>query len=392
MATTQSAVRTESSSLRELGSNENGAMLIMGVFMATFVVAMLYYVAGIGETIVYRERMQDAADSGAMAGAVFLARGMNLIVMMNITLASVFAVLVSAWTAYYLILSAFGLAAAECDPPWVWRGCIPAICLLISLAPACRKISDAEDIVSDVASATRTVSRNAATLVPIAAIAVVVVVEGTTSDFQPPVTAGVGILGSFDNLPVEDDPSPPVCDYTSYPWGGYNGSRPSSLLNALHGWELAKDVAICGDSYVDEAAASALGWELLSCLIAESEVDNKPQRVKSGDNLGGDAFQFRTLMIGEPPYGTGTDNANEKRVAVATWGHTASGASWSSLNALTRFSFAQSEFYWDGEEDRVRWMWEFKWRARLRRFHPSDSFCSAMGSTVCGMLSDSVVH
>ena len=55
--------RTSGRSAGAIVRNENGAMMIIGVFMATFVVAMLYYVAGIGETIVYRERMQDAADS-----------------------------------------------------------------------------------------------------------------------------------------------------------------------------------------------------------------------------------------------------------------------------------------------------------------------------------------
>ncbi|NOY90384.1 MAG: hypothetical protein GXP55_04170 [Deltaproteobacteria bacterium] len=385
---------TETCSLRELGRNQNGAMLIMGIFMATFVVAMLYYVAGIGETIVYRERMQDAADSGAMAGAVFLARGMNLIVMMNVTLASVFAVLVSAWTAFFLILSAAGIAASECNPPYRWTGCIPAICLLISLAPACGKIKDAEGIVSDVSSATQRVSNNAARLVPLAAAATVL--EGTLNDFSPPANnplAGIGVLGSLDNLPVENDPSPPVCDFTSYPWGDYNGSALSYGLNVYHAIKLARDTAICGSSYVNKAAVSALGWELLSCLIAKSKVKNKPKRVTNGAELGGDAFQFRALINGTPPYGAGDENANDRRVGIGTWGHSDdAGRFWSALSPLTRISFAQSEFYWDNEADRARWMWEFKWRARLRRFRPSDRFCSGAGSRICGAVSTAVVH
>ncbi|HJL46152.1 MAG TPA: pilus assembly protein TadG-related protein, partial [Polyangiaceae bacterium LLY-WYZ-15_(1-7)] len=54
---------------RSLLRDDEGAMMLLGVFMTTLVVAMLYYIAGVGETIVYRERMQDAADAGAMAGA-----------------------------------------------------------------------------------------------------------------------------------------------------------------------------------------------------------------------------------------------------------------------------------------------------------------------------------
>ena len=63
--------------------NENGAMLIVGIFMVMFIAAMLYYVVGIGDTVTYRERMQDAADAGAMTGAIFMARGMNIITLIQ---------------------------------------------------------------------------------------------------------------------------------------------------------------------------------------------------------------------------------------------------------------------------------------------------------------------
>ena len=96
--------------------------------------------------------------------------------------------------------------------------------------------------------------------------------------------------------------------------------------------------------------------------------------------------------MGMLPYGAGDEDANNHRVALATWGHREdAGRFWSTLSPLTRFSFAQSEFYWDDDRDRERWMWEFKWRARLRRFRPSGSFCSSMGS-LCSGLSRIVVH
>lgn len=82
-------------SLSALRADESGAMMVMGIFMAMMLVGMIYYVVGIGDAIVYRERMQDAADSSAFASAVLHARGMNFIVLINIIMAALLAILVA---------------------------------------------------------------------------------------------------------------------------------------------------------------------------------------------------------------------------------------------------------------------------------------------------------
>ncbi|UJR84889.1 hypothetical protein [Sandaracinus amylolyticus] len=82
-------------SLRELGGDQSGAMMVMGIFMAMMLVGMVYYVCGVGDAIVYRERMQDASDSAAFASAVLHARGMNYIVLINIIMAALLAILVA---------------------------------------------------------------------------------------------------------------------------------------------------------------------------------------------------------------------------------------------------------------------------------------------------------
>ncbi len=69
-----------------LVSDQRGAIMVIGVFMAMLVTGFLYYIFGIGNTLVYRERLQDAADAIAFSGAVVHARGMNLIAMINIVL------------------------------------------------------------------------------------------------------------------------------------------------------------------------------------------------------------------------------------------------------------------------------------------------------------------
>ncbi len=80
---------------RRLGCDERGAIMVLGVFMAIFLTAALYYLIGIGEAIWQRERMQDAADAAAFSAAVVHARGMNLIALINMVMAALLAVLVA---------------------------------------------------------------------------------------------------------------------------------------------------------------------------------------------------------------------------------------------------------------------------------------------------------
>src|SRR5258708_5202200 len=80
---------------RRIASDERGAIMVMGIFMCVVLVGALWYIAGIGEAIVFHERMQEAADSVAFSGAVIEARGMNIIVMMNLLMAAILAIRVA---------------------------------------------------------------------------------------------------------------------------------------------------------------------------------------------------------------------------------------------------------------------------------------------------------
>jgi hypothetical protein len=81
--------------LRELEQDQRGAIMLLGVFMAIFLTAMLYYVVGIGDAILQRERMQDASDAAAFSAAVVYARGMNVLVLINMVMAALLAVLIA---------------------------------------------------------------------------------------------------------------------------------------------------------------------------------------------------------------------------------------------------------------------------------------------------------
>jgi len=75
--------------------NERGAIMLIAVFFAIFGVAILYYMIGMGQAVLFRERMQDAADATALSAAIANARGMNFIVLINIVMAALLAILVT---------------------------------------------------------------------------------------------------------------------------------------------------------------------------------------------------------------------------------------------------------------------------------------------------------
>jgi hypothetical protein len=89
------AVKRARAALQRLENDERGAVLVLGVFMAACVAGMLWYLAGIGDAIIYRQRMQEASDAAAFSAAVLHARGMNLIVLLNLIMACVLGVRVT---------------------------------------------------------------------------------------------------------------------------------------------------------------------------------------------------------------------------------------------------------------------------------------------------------
>ncbi|AKF03724.1 hypothetical protein [Sandaracinus amylolyticus] len=75
-------------------SDTRGAITVLGLFAALVATGLVFYVVGVGEAIRHRETMQDAADASAFAAAVLHARGMNLLVLVNLVMAGALAVLV----------------------------------------------------------------------------------------------------------------------------------------------------------------------------------------------------------------------------------------------------------------------------------------------------------
>ncbi|HEY0465795.1 MAG TPA: hypothetical protein VGC79_16390, partial [Polyangiaceae bacterium] len=74
---------------QNLAQDTRGAILVVGIVFGVLLVGALWHVAGIGDAIAWRERAQDAADAGAFENAVWNARGMNVLVAINIVMSLV---------------------------------------------------------------------------------------------------------------------------------------------------------------------------------------------------------------------------------------------------------------------------------------------------------------
>jgi hypothetical protein len=95
--------------------------------MAMFACGALWYLIGVGDAILYRERVQDGADAVAFAGAVYHARGMNIIVTLNIIMAALLGLVVAAKLLKFLNDTA-NIIGCGCIPvPFIGPAC-SAVC------------------------------------------------------------------------------------------------------------------------------------------------------------------------------------------------------------------------------------------------------------------------
>lgn len=75
--------------------DDRGVVAIAGLTMALFLTAVMYYQIGVGDAITFKEQLQDASDASGFASAVYHARGMNMIVDLNLIMAAVLAIIVT---------------------------------------------------------------------------------------------------------------------------------------------------------------------------------------------------------------------------------------------------------------------------------------------------------
>lgn len=422
--TTLSGTTQSPGKRRSLLSDDSGATMVMGVFMALMVVGMIYYVWGIGGTIIYRERMQDAADSGAFGASVYAAAGMNLIAFMNVLMA-VFGTIGAAAR----LLQDFASWTIAAD----WVECLACIASIVGdIFGGCQapdecgglEAHEAEDasldsVWSGVAQAMDAI--NQGLHVAQTAIAYGAFVGGETlavdaTHFSPnPVSFGVMVPGNVFQRPgriqSEDDDTTWACSRGSFP--NYEFIETPAFL-------LADGIALIAYEPIN---LSWIAGEAHMLITAEDRANHYCnngmltfQRVPHGSWLGDHSFQNYVVDYhrGSLPYGW-----SQQGVQAANWGREGSsapsifGLNLSSVQELHRLSISDAEYYYEQTEDdasghdwmgptllpdptnrdhREEWLFHPRWRARLRRFHIDTSMLGSLGSSAIQEVIGVIVH
>lgn len=92
--------------------------MVMGLFMATMLIGAMWFMKGIGDAVVFRDRMQEAADHEVFSSAAVHARGMNLISVINLVM--------YALTVIHVVIAVLKNAALLCIPTPAIKFCLAA--------------------------------------------------------------------------------------------------------------------------------------------------------------------------------------------------------------------------------------------------------------------------
>lgn len=363
--------------------------MVMGVFIAALLVGMIYYVWGIGDVVMHRERMQDASDTAAFGAAVIHARGMNMLALINMIMAALAAVSATLAVISNMIMYAASAASLVCSFCGPWCGsccsaCPYAVKHWAEYGRASRISSRTRRFVDGAIRGLNGYATGIRYGVPLAAQAKVV---SYGTDVYEPVT-DVGAMAPLRaELPAQDDETNWPCDekvappvYVAAPIGVWIWGSPSPYM----------------------AGGVALGMLTVRSESREFCNGSSFQRVTdAAQEMGNDEYQVQAYMIGSPDLDWSAEG-----VAVAAWGEgDDAGGTYRRLAEMGRVGFAQGEFFYDDrEDDWHEWLWHMNWRARLRRWRLSaaglggitgacggGSGCGALGE-LGGSVEDLVVH
>jgi hypothetical protein len=105
--------------------DDRGVIMVIGTILSFFMIGTVWYVLGIGNVINYREQLQNATDASAFAGAVYDARGMNLLAFINIFMGFLMSLIVVAKIMQVVFWIGWAANCSACDPfdPFSWLQC-----------------------------------------------------------------------------------------------------------------------------------------------------------------------------------------------------------------------------------------------------------------------------
>ncbi len=190
--------------MNRLAADTRGAAMVFGLFFAVFLLAMLWYLVGIADALHYRQHVQDAADAGAFSAAVVNARGMNLLALINMTMAAVLSVLVGLRLTETLGMVSIGICYGL---SWITGGAsMVPVPLLQSATRTVQQAADrVEKQIPNILSPLHMAGKAVSVVVPVGAN--LQVIGTVVSDYD---VAGFAIPARL-TLPVEDDEFDVLC-------------------------------------------------------------------------------------------------------------------------------------------------------------------------------------
>jgi len=116
-----------------------------------------------------------------------------------------------------------------------------------------------------------------------------------------------------------------------------------------------------------------------------SDCKKCPKVLDEHATLGDENFQIRGVVEGD----RGAQQALSV-VRLSLWTEPDPADPLANLAHFTNLSTAQSEYFYDGPDTRDAWMWNMKWRARLRRFRMPDGDMQKIEAACSAVLDQSV--
>lgn len=102
--------------LQKLRRDRRGLILIVAIPMGAMLVGLLWYLATVGDGVLFRERLQDAADATAFENAVLHARGMNALAMINMLMSLLLSVVVALRIAEIILAAGLVFFGVTAEP------------------------------------------------------------------------------------------------------------------------------------------------------------------------------------------------------------------------------------------------------------------------------------
>ena len=340
MSENQAKARREGPSL---ASDESGAIMVAGLFASVFFVGVLYMLVGASSAMRHGQLMHDGADSASFSSAQMHAKGMNLIALGNMsTLSSV-----------SILMTSSSVASGAADTlEWIasspvrvatYGHTIPALSeLIVTASEHYANADDLRQIIEDAEAMQNSLVQQRS------AITEALVNEVLQPAYAPPVESFY-LAPIRRSVPVEDEDLLETC------------------ARAIPYAEIMVTAAF---AEIDDEVIQAAGLEfaseyfLPSCLVE----GRSAKRVARGVLPGDEPWQLRFYATGQE-----LSELGEKGVAVASRGSLEPDAASTLRDRLSRVSFAQSEYYLQGKTDSEDALWHMRWRARLKRFRPTQA-------------------